>query len=139
MRKMSSWNERFSARSARLVMLSGAVFLTILVSQSFAQAEFKRTESLGPISIKYDALLELIHRVDNLLATTNAKATSIFEDRRELSLSNGPSQITISGVIGVEDLKNAPDSATDIYYSFRHYEAPISTVQITMTDFYRTI
>lgn len=126
-----------SAMSRTTALMSVIATMSIGAAAHGAEATFSRSESFLTIRTSYSHLYSAVERFRNFIDTANRDAQREYEDE-SLRLSVGEFMMTLEAGFLEQDLSGAP-TATDIWYEYRNRRAPISGVDIRLSDHSREV
>ena len=102
-----------------------------------AQQTFKETRSFRPVRASHKDLFELIGRIRELVSTANAETKS--EGLENLTMEGGRSALTLEMGFDLDAMGLSPSLSTDVRYTYRNSQSPISGVVVAINDSFRSL
>jgi hypothetical protein len=118
-------------------LLAAIAVISILPTASGAEATYSHSESFSTIRTSYSLLYSAVERLRSFIDTANRGAERKYEDE-SLRISAGSLAMTLDTGFVEKDLSGAP-IAIDIWYSYTNRRAPISGVDIRLSDYLREV
>jgi hypothetical protein len=133
----AEWRCDVKARRWYSILLVSAASVLSLHSSYSAPVVYTRTASFSCVRGSYSQLFAVVERMRSFLEVANSASKS--EPRESLRLSAGGAKVELTTGFSQQDLAGAPDSTTDIWYSYRRFDAPLSAIDLRLGDYSREV
>lgn len=111
----------------------------IVVLPVNASTEISRQSELHPLTITYDDLSTLLENLKGQLSKANIGFQKDEHENITLSISKDEDTVTINGWERITEIKGLPNPGRSLRFRYHSYSAPVSDVELTFTDYSRTI
>jgi len=112
--------------------------LFLIVPPTYADIEISKQFKVSPIRMTYNDLSVMLDNVKGLLQKAN-REYAVDIEKVSLSVSAGEDTINIQGWEVLTEIKGLPKVGRSIRFRYRFYNAPVSELEITLTDSRREV
>jgi len=99
---------------------------------------FNREATFGPMRISYSDLYQVISQAQSLVATAN-QGREQSQRNAETRIESKGSTFNLEGIVGKDSFSQAPSSANYVFFEYRNWDAPITHIEIRLSDTRRTL
>ena len=133
MQEDETMHNKLITASILFICLFGTISVIAKVDVSFY-----REATFGPMRISYSDLNQVISQTQSLVATAN-QAHEEGQRNAKIRIESKGSTFRLEGNVDKDSFSQAPSSANYVFFEYQNWNAPISHIELRLSDLRRTL